>query len=186
MAIEEGDILFLHGLEGSPQGNKAVWLRAQYGAEAVPLDTSVAREGAARVRIGDPGWHWRQEDVAEALRLPVAQARAALSARPRRLLVGSSFGGAVLMELVQSGHWRGPCIFLAPAAAKMGRRRPLPTGVRAHIIHGNNDDVVPLADSRRLVADCAAGVTLQVVEDDHRLQSILLDGTLAKAVEQLL
>ena len=186
MKILPGEILFLHGLEGSPMGNKARWLRERYLAEAVPMDTSKARQGVARLQLDGTSWRWGPEDAALALAPPMAQVLAALADKPRRLLVGSSFGGAVLMELVQLGHWRGPCIFLAAAAAKMGRRRPLPVGVQAVVIHGRRDDVVPIADSRNLAADSGGGVVLWEVDEDHTLAGILTDGTLERAVSLLL
>ena len=186
MTIRPGDILFLHGLEGSPQGNKARWLRERYGADAPALDTSAAREASAQARLGDGSWRWRPEDVAEALRVPFAQALAALAERPRRLVIGSSFGGALLVELIQAGHWRGPTLLLAAAAAKMNRRRPLPREVKSLLIHGRQDTVVPIADSRNLAADSGANAVLWEVDGDHSLGGILTDGTLERAVMHLL
>lgn len=186
MTIQPGDILFLHGLEGSPQGHKGTWLREHYGAHAPALDTRAARDAVARFALEGTRWRWRPEDVELALRSPMLQALEALARQPRRLIIGSSFGGALLVELIHQGHWRGPTILLAAAAAKMHRRRALPLGLPAVLIHGRQDQVVPIADSRNLAADSGAGVALWEVDGDHGLGSILTDGTLAKAIALLL
>jgi len=184
--IRPGDVLFLHGLEGSPQGNKAVWLRSRYGAEAIELDTSAARAAAAKARLGEPGWRWRPEDTAAAIERPLAQAREALRSQRRRLVIGSSFGGALLVSLLHARDWAGPSLLLAPAHARLGRRRPLPTGARALLIHGTRDATVPLRDSRTLAADSGPAVELWEVDGDHRLATLLIDDTLHRAIAHLL
>ena len=76
-------VLFLHGLEGSPHGTKGTWLREHYDVVAPALDTS-------------------------SIEAALEDALAALAAEPD-VVVGSSFGGAVLLELLHVGAWRGPC-----------------------------------------------------------------------------
>lgn len=101
-----------------------------------------------------------------------------LAATPVDVVVGSSFGGAVAVELLRGGQWRGPTVLLCPAHALVSRRsgRPPHSGFErldpdttAHVlvVHGTKDETVPLEDSRRLVARTTA--KLVTVDDDHRL-----------------
>lgn len=152
-------VLFLHGLESGPNGTKAQWLRGRYGAACPQLATST---------------------------FPAALAggRAAVLAERPDVIVGSSFGGAVAVALLQDGAWAGPTVLIAPAAGKLGLPDVLPAGPRVVILHGDADDVVPIADSRRLAAN--PGVDLRVIAGgDHRLNRILDDGTLAVVLTEL-
>ncbi|MDP2314785.1 MAG: YqiA/YcfP family alpha/beta fold hydrolase [Pseudomonadota bacterium] len=154
-------IVFLHGLESGPHGNKAAWLRARYGAFTPALDTT-------------------SFDAA------VAGAAAALAEHRPRVVVGSSFGGAVATRLLLDGVWAGPTVLIAPAAHRVGLDAALPPGTRAIVIHGDADDVIPLADSQSLVLGAGAGVELWTIAGgDHRLNRILEDGTLELALEKL-
>ncbi len=153
--------MFLHGLESGPTGSKATWLRARYGAFTPALDTS-------------------------SFQAAVAGAAAAIAEHQPRVVVGSSFGGAVATRLILDGVWSGPTVLIAPAAHRVGLDVSLPPGSRAIVIHGDGDDVVPLADSHRLVAGAGEGVELWTIAGgDHRLNRILEDGTLALALEKL-
>lgn len=154
-------VVFLHGLESGPTGTKAAWLRARYGAFTPTLDTT-------------------------SFPAAVAGAAAALAEHRPRLVVGSSYGGAVAARLVLDGVWTGPTVFIAPAAHRLGIEASLPPGTRGIVIHGDQDDVVPLADSHRLVAGAGDGVELwTIVGGDHRLNRILEDGTLVLALTKL-
>ncbi len=154
-------VLFLHGLESGPAGTKARWLHARYGAATPQLDTT-------------------------SFSAAVAGARAALSAERPDLVVGSSFGGAVAVRLLCAGAWRGPTVLIAPAQARVGLDTRLPPDARVIVLHGDADDVVPVADSRALVAGAGPGVELRVIAGgDHRLNRILDDGTLTMAMQEL-
>ena len=85
----------------------------------------------------------------------VAGAAAAIAEHAPRVVVGSSYGGAVATKLLLDGIWSGPTVLIAPAA-------------------------------RRLVAGAGEGVELWTIPGgDHRLNTILTDGTLARALEKL-
>ena len=151
-------MLFFHGRESGPGGTKARWLAARYGAFTPTLDTT-------------------------RLEVAVDQATDAVLAHPPTCVVGSSFGGAVAVSLLRSGVLRAPVVLIAPAAHKLGVLNNLPAGTRATVLHGDGDDIVPLADSVALAATGGAAVHLEVVSGgDHRLNRILEDGTLERAI----
>jgi pimeloyl-ACP methyl ester carboxylesterase len=181
------EIVFLHGLEsatdetGVPVGSKASFLRERYAANLVALDTRVAVDVAARCERERPeGWTYPYPGYDDAFATPMARARAALTLSTQ-LVIGSSFGGAVLLRLLHEGGWSGPSLFLAGAGPKLTPYRTLPAGVRALLVHGTADEVVSIEDSRALVrtSDQAA---LWEVDDGHRLASVLTDETLERAI----
>ena len=153
-------VQFIHGLEGSPQGAKPTFLARHFDTTAPAMDTRdlegcIATQAAALATIGP--------DV----------------------VVGSSYGGAVAVALLDRGLWRGPTVLLAPAAARLGVPNALPEGVTVTIVHGVDDEVIPLADSRALAATGSAGrVGLIEVADDHRLRTLLDPGALAEIVRE--
>jgi predicted esterase len=155
-------LLFLHGLESNPSGTKAVWLRERYGAIVPALDTST----------------WEKAR---------AQAEAAVREHQPDVLVGSSFGGALAVSLLCDGVTSARTVLIAQAAALLGKGERLPAGTRAIVIHGTADDVVPIEGSRTLVGNSGPNVHLWEIESgDHRLNSTLEDGTLARAIEAVL
>jgi dienelactone hydrolase len=107
------------------------------------------------------------------------------------VLVGSSNGGGLAVRLLAEGKWRGPTVLLCPAQDKVARlslRRPLrlhslspEAQGRVRVVHGDADDVVPLAHSQALVAGTRA--TLEVVPGgDHRLGAVATPEGLARWV----
>src|SRR5512142_3281605 len=109
-------IVFLHGLESSPSGYKAVWLARRYGAHVPALTTS---------------------DWATAR----AEAEAAVREHDPELIIGSSYGGALALALLQAGVTRARAILIAQAGVKLGLPARLPEGARAILLHGTKDDV---------------------------------------------
>ncbi len=154
-------VLFIHGLESSPKGTKARVLAEHFPSETPRMDTSDF-EGCVQ-----------------------AQAAAIRRFRPD-VVVGSSFGGAVAVALLQRGLWRGPSLLLAQAAALQGLRPELPTGVRVWLVHGARDDVVPPTASRVLSRTGSSSlVRLFEIDDDHRLSAAVADGRLVRWVREL-
>ena len=155
-------ILFLHGLESSPGGRKAVWLAQRYGARVPALTTS---------------------DWATAR----AQAEAAVREYQPEIIIGSSYGGALLLSLLQGGVTRARAVLIAQAGVKLGLPARLPERARAVLLHGTADDVVPIEGSRALARDAGPGVQLWEIEGgDHPLNAILEDGTLERAIDAVL
>ena len=184
-----GEVVYLHGLESSPSGAKGTWLHDNLGGMGVDLDTSIARQVLAAARVaGSP--MASKEGMERAFAVPMRRARARLAEAPLpQLLIGSSFGGAVLLRLMGEGSWTGPALFLAGAGVSLTQVRELPQGSRALLIHCRRDDVVPFAGSVLLARSGGPGVRLlEVSEGDepHRLPNILTNGILATAVCWLL
>lgn len=154
-------VQFIHGLESSPQGNKAKLFAETFDAVTPAMDTS---DFAGCVEI--------QAGVLESFRPDV--------------LVGSSFGGAVAVALLQSGRWLGPTLLLAQAALRAGLPAELPEGVRIWLIHGLGDDIIDIDDSRVLASSGKQPmVRLLEVEDDHPLSVTTRSGKLVSVVREL-
>ena len=164
-------IVFLHGLESRvdahfiPNGGKARHLAQNYDVTLAPLDTRVAQACARRLGPGGFLHPFPEEDAC--FQTPMQRARDSL-APDTRLVIGSSFGGAVLLKLLHEGSWSGRSLFLAGAGVKLTPYTTLPAGVPCHLVHGLQDTVVPWADSQQL-ADSSDDATFAPVEDEHRL-----------------
>ena len=154
---------FIHGLEGSPSGSKARTLAAHFDAVTPAMDTSDF-EGCVSLHADLLAMEGGGPDV----------------------LVGSSFGGAVAVALLQRGHWAGPTLLLAQAALLYDLPAVLPAGVPVWLVHGSGDDVVPPEHSRRLAAGGSPStVRLIEVEDDHSLHASIENGSLVDWVRGL-
>lgn len=201
-------VLFIHGLESGPTGQKVRTLRSA-GFEVVSLQMPCGRRGiqrdpalwigaglviAAIVAAGMVGGWWVAGVAIAAALLMLPLARAALIRRMLQrsvavqqqalathqidVVVGSSFGGAVGLALLQHNLWSGPTVLLCPAHQLVAQRArlPVPPGlatlpalISAHVVvvHGRQDDIVPIAHSQTLVAGSSS--TFVIVDDDHRL-----------------
>lgn len=134
-------ILFLHGWNSVPGGVKPTYL-ARHGYQVInpALD---------------------HENFADAVRV----AQAEFDAHQPRVVVGSSRGGAVAMN-IESGDAR--LVLLCPAWRKYGAATTVKSGTV--ILHSHADDVVPFADSEELVKSSGLPTsTLVEVGNDHRL-----------------
>jgi predicted esterase len=154
-------VQFAHGLESSPHGNKARLLAAAFEARTPAMNT---RNLAACVEVH----------------------AATLAAFCPHVLVGSSFGGAVVVELLARGLFGGPVLLLAQAARRYRPDARLPEGVRVRLVHTRADAVVPFADSEALARTGTPGlVELVPVDDDHALTAYCGRGELEAAVRAL-
>lgn len=154
-------VQFIHGLEGSPQGTKARLLAEHFDAFTPAMDT---QDFEACVAL-----HARTLNVF----------------RPH-VLVGSSFGGAVAVALLQRGEWRGPTLLLAQAAQRMGIPARLPEGVRVWLVHGSNDTLIDIEESRALArTGSPERVRMIEVHDDHPLHATVRSGELVTLVRDL-
>jgi hypothetical protein len=147
-------IQFVHGLEGSPQGRKARLFESHFHSCTPWMNTS---------------------DFA----LCVRQQAEVLKDFHPDLLVGSSFGGAVVMTLLERGLWSGPTLLLAPAAFWYRANAHLPERVPITIVHGRGDTVINIEDSRKLARTGSRGlVRLLEVDDAHDLAGLVDSGQL--------
>jgi hypothetical protein len=141
--LKEGPlrILYLHGLGSKPGGVKP---------------THLAANGHEVVNPALPDDDFEQS-------VAIAQ-RAFDEIRPD-VVVGSSRGGAVAMRLAAG---ETPLILIAPA----WRRRGVPPKVKPGtvILHSVEDEIVPIADSREIVAASELpDESLVVVGADHSM-----------------
>lgn len=153
-------VQFAHGLESSPQGIKAQYLARHFQALTPAMDTGdfpacVALQASELARF--------QPDV----------------------LIGSSFGGAVALELLRRGLWRGPTLLIAQAGVKLGVCEALPAGVPVLLVHGTRDEVVDPEHSRRLArTGTPALVRLHELDDAHRLDRLVNEDRLGDLVRE--
>jgi len=134
-------ILFLHGWTSKPGGVKPTFL-VQHGHEVI------------NPALPD-------EDFEAA----VAIAQAEYDRHHPEVIVGSSRGGAVAMNLNSSDT---PLVLLCPAWRRWGTARTVRKN--STVLHSRADDVIPFAESEELV--CSSGLpatALIEVGNDHRL-----------------
>ena len=110
------------------------------------------------------------------------QGLAALRQCDPEVVVGSSFGAAVLMRMLSDPRYGVvPAVMLAGAAVKLTGQTALPEGLRVVLVHGLDDALIEPADSRLLAASSKTA-TLIEVHDDHRLSRTTASGLLASIV----
>ena len=108
------------------------------------------------------------------------------------IVVGSSWGGAVLVFLLLNGHWNGPTMLISSAHRRvlhlmMGLwtgKTVIPEIDSLLVIHGEKDETVPVQDSRLLAATAKSHRTFRYLEiqgADHRLNKNIVD---TKALQQ--
>lgn len=197
-------VLFVHGLESGPRGKKALELEAAgftvvsgqmpCGQRAVLRDPVTialavlavgaifyaATWGPVGFVIGAISFFLSLRFVRPLLmrrlfRRSVAMQLALLASNQIDVVAGSSFGGAVALELLRSGAWKGPTLLMCPAHQFVAGRGwtavpSLPADAsRIVVVHGTKDETVPLHHSRELVR--GTGARLIEVEDEHRLSA---------------
>jgi hypothetical protein len=163
------NIMILHGKEGSPNGSKVRYIKA-----------------LKKYNVYVPDYRPKDEPVSVALPRCVAMVKNNITEFQPDLIIGSSFGGGVLLQLIRDGFWKKPSIFLAQAGVMYGVSSSLPANLPAILIHGKQDDIVSMQDSVTL-ANRHNQAELFLIHDGHRLQSILDETELLKfSIERLL
>lgn len=154
-------VQFVHGLESGPGGSKARYLAEHFPDALTPAMNTKDFEASIEVQ------------------------RAAIEEKAPDVLVGSSFGGAVAVALLQRGAWKGPTLLLAPAVKHFGLPPRLPENVRVLIVHGTRDDVVDIETSRLLAQTGSRGlVEMLELDDEHRLKTVLEGELLTELVNR--
>jgi len=145
-------IVFAHGLEGAPEGTKITALRAA-GLEVIAPD---GRGLVLADRIAGLESATRDGPV---------------------ILGGSSYGGlaAAWLATQHPARFRGlvlcaPALHWSEAPVQHPERLCAPEGLPTWILHGTQDEVVPIAVSERYRDASGPHVTLEALEDGHRLQ----------------
>ena len=147
--INNSSIIYLHGLESTSQSGKARQFAQKFPGMLTPDFTGSLEERMTQL-------------------LPI------LGSEKDWTIIGSSFGG--LMGTVFTCDHPSQVrklILLAPALLRdpFGAYLNLvPVSVPTVIIHGIEDDVVPLEPVRSLAEKLFADLTYIVVDDGHRLQ----------------
>lgn len=139
--------IFIHGLESSNKGTKALFFRQRYPEMIVPDFTGDLNERMKKLT-------------------------AILGDRQDLLVIGSSFGGLMgaLFTLKYPQRVR-KLILLAPALCFRAFRLPNSKTIDVPVIiyHGNKDDVVPLEPVRGIARKVFSNMIFHAVEDDHLL-----------------
>lgn len=143
--------VFIHGLESSSKGTKALFFKKRY-PEMIVSDFK-----------GD-------------LNERMTTLTAILGNKQNLLLIGSSFGGlmATLFSLKHPERIR-KLVLLAPALYFREYQLPDSESVDVPVIiyHGDRDDVVPLRPVRQIAYKVFSNLTFHVVDDDHLLHKTL-------------
>lgn len=149
-------VLYIHGLKGGPGSPKVKLLN-----QAPRLEVRCVKMFWPWVLL--PYWLWRQ-------------AREIKSFHPD-IVVGSSYGAALLGILVQIGIWRGPTLYLSQALTRIFPHRAwLHRDSSGVFLHGRNDTVIPIEQTLALTKPDESTTCLNMVvayNDDHRLRSVL-------------
>ena len=180
-------VLFIHGLEGSPTGTKAQYLRERWGAYTPQIPSDKLKHLRAT-------WQDWQSIPPVTLKDAVQDSfdHVFMAIRDYRpdIVIGSSMGGALAMKALLDGVWNGPTIFLNPAIFQLLRedatrqRDGVQRGeVQTVWILGTEDDITPCEPN--LQACAAWDGTAFLVEDGHRLNTAVTDGHLDDAIELL-
>ena len=148
-------VLYLHGMGARPGGLKVQFLRAQ-GFD-----------------IDNP--HLPDHDFVESVR----RADTCLQARRPDVIVGSSRGGAVAMNLRSDGI---PLVLVCPAWRGCGVSGLVPQGTI--VLHSPHDSIVPFSDSEQLLRHGLAPGDLISVGADHFMNDPAAQQALADAVRR--
>lgn len=173
-------ILFLHGLDGTPEGEKAVYLKTKWGAKVPALRTNILHE----LRSKHAGIEWKEmpkTEFRESWNKIYQDALCALNYEKPDVIIGSSMGGALLAKLIVDGHWSGNSIFLAPAIQPLLGEIVLPEMRNSVWILGEMDDVVTNGPN---ICHClrSGGSLMVVTSDGHRLHKALSTGLIDNAI----
>lgn len=183
--------MYLHGREGSPFGTKGTYMRLRI----VPAALAPSMPATSK----NPDAFNESYEIA----------KEQVTAHSPSIIVGSSFGGAVLMKLIHEGVWLGPSIFLAQAAIKKQLRDEfnlplwdfLPPDHQAIFIHAKSDSLVRYQDSVLIkknselrnnqsglihLWDAENGPPGGYSQGNHRLAEITKNGMLRRALELML
>jgi pimeloyl-ACP methyl ester carboxylesterase len=140
-------LIFIHGLEGTSQGEKARLLRSLFPTILTPDFSGPleARLDSFRSILGEAkGWR----------------------------MIGSSFGGLMAAIFTcQRPEQVEQLVLLAPALLwpDFAASPPAPVDVPVIIYHGTQDKIVPLQPTKELAQKVFHNLDFRIVDDDHGL-----------------
>lgn len=139
--------IFIHGLESSNQGTKAVFFRDKYPDMILPTF-----EGPLPARM--------------------EELNRTLAGKSEIRIVGSSFGGLMAaLFAMENPSQVMRMILLAPAINMIesapGKKERV--GMPVSIYHGTEDRVIPLSEVQRTAPKFFADLSFHAVDDDHYL-----------------
>lgn len=146
--MDNSKIIYLHGLESTSQSGKARQFAEKFPGMVTPDFTGTFEERMAQL-------------------LPI------LGNKKDWTIIGSSFGG-LMGAVFACEHPKQvrKLVLLAPALLRepFGQYLNLETvAIPTIIVHGTQDDVVPLEPVREVAQKIFANLTYHVVNDGHRL-----------------
>ena len=139
--------IFIHGLESSNQGTKAVYFREKYPDMILPNFPGDLQERMKKL-----------EEI--------------LSSKSDIRLVGSSFGGLMASLFAMENRSRvAKMVLLAPAINLMGfaSHKNKALSMPVWIYHGRDDQVIPLAEVEPVARKTFTNLSFNAVDDDHFL-----------------
>ncbi|MBK7455982.1 MAG: alpha/beta fold hydrolase [Anaerolineales bacterium] len=146
--MDNSRIIYLHGLESTSQSGKARQFAEKFPGMLTP-------------------------DFAGSFEERMKQLKPILGRKKNWTIIGSSFGGLMGATFtldhptqVRKLILLAPALMLEPFASRL----LTPVSVPTIIVHGTEDDVVPLEPVRELAKQAFTYLTYYVVEDGHRLQ----------------
>ena len=140
-------LIFLHGLESSSQSSKAVLLRGFFPDTVTP-------------------------DLTGSLDERMKQLYPILGNKNNWTIIGSSFGGLMgALFTCQHPDQVRKLILIAPALMlpEFSVNLPKPVDVPTVVIHGTQDDVVPLGEVKLLAEKVFTNMQHITMEDNHRM-----------------
>ncbi|HBX70474.1 MAG TPA: alpha/beta hydrolase [Chloroflexi bacterium] len=141
------NLIFIHGLQSSSQGDKATLLRGLYPEILTP-------------------------DFSGNLEARLAQLDRIIADRRDWIIIGSSLGGLMAtLTACQHPERIKKLVLLAPALVwpDFVENPPAPVNVPVVIYHGEGDTVVPIEIARTLAQKVFTNLEFHAVEDDHGL-----------------
>ena len=139
--------IFIHGLESSNKGTKAVFFREKYPHMIIPTFIGNLPERMEKLnRI--------------------------LSGKSHIRIVGSSFGGLMAaLFAMENGSQVKRMILLAPAINMIGLapQKQRKVSVPVWIYHGRDDEVISLTDISPIAKEVFTDLSFNIVDDDHFL-----------------
>jgi len=142
--------IFIHGLESSNQGTKAIFFRDKYPYMILPTF-----EGPLTERMG--------------------KLNRILLGKSEIRIVGSSFGGLMAaLFAMENPSQVARMVLLAPAIHMMdsapGKKDTV--AIPVSIYHGTEDTVIPLSKVQHMALKLFSDLSFHVVNDDHYLHRI--------------